>query len=58
MMPEMDGLTVCRELRKTSNVPIIILTARTDDVDKVVGLELGADDYVTKPFNPRELVRG
>ena len=56
MMPEMDGLTVCRELRKTSNVPIIILTARTDDVDKVVGLELGADDYVTKPFNPRELV--
>jgi DNA-binding response OmpR family regulator len=56
MMPEMDGLTVCRELRKTSNVPIIILTARTDDIDKVVGLELGADDYVTKPFNPRELV--
>jgi DNA-binding response OmpR family regulator len=56
MMPEMDGLTVCRELRKTTNVPIIILTARTDDVDKVVGLELGADDYVTKPFNPRELV--
>ena len=56
MMPEMDGLSVCRELRKTSNVPIIILTARTDDVDKVVGLEIGADDYVTKPFNPRELV--
>src|SRR4030043_282869 len=56
MMPEMDGFEVCRELRKTSNVPIIILTARTDDVDKVVGLELGADDYVTKPFNPRELV--
>ena len=56
MMPEMDGLSVCRELRKTSNVPIIILTARDDDVDKVVGLELGADDYVTKPFNPRELV--
>jgi len=56
MMPEMDGLSVCRELRKTSNVPIIILTARSDDVDKVVGLELGADDYVTKPFNPRELV--
>jgi DNA-binding response OmpR family regulator len=52
MMPEMDGLTVCRELRKTSNVPIIILTARSDDVDKVVGLELGADDYVTKPFSP------
>ena len=56
MMPEMDGLTVCRELRKTSNVPVIILTARDDDVDKIVGLEVGADDYVTKPFNPRELV--
>ncbi|OGO52571.1 MAG: DNA-binding response regulator [Chloroflexi bacterium RBG_16_68_14] len=56
MLPEMDGLSVCRELRKTSNVPIIILTARGDDVDRVVGLELGADDYVTKPFNPRELV--
>ena len=56
MMPEMDGLTVCKELRKTSNVPVIILTARGDDVDKIVGLEIGADDYVTKPFNPRELV--
>ena len=56
MMPEMDGLTVCKELRKTSNVPVIILTARDDDVDKIVGLEVGADDYVTKPFNPRELV--
>jgi DNA-binding response OmpR family regulator len=56
MMPEMDGLTVCKELRKTSNVPVIILTARGDDVDKIVGLEVGADDYVTKPFNPRELV--
>jgi DNA-binding response OmpR family regulator len=55
-MPEMDGLTVCKELRKTSNVPVIILTARDDDVDKIVGLEVGADDYVTKPFNPRELV--
>ncbi len=56
MMPEMDGLTVCKEIRKTSNVPVIILTARNDDVDKIVGLEIGADDYVTKPFNPRELV--
>lgn len=56
MMPELDGLSVCRELRKTSNIPIIILTARGDDVDRIVGLELGADDYVTKPFNPRELV--
>jgi len=56
MMPELDGLSVCRELRKSSNIPIIILTARGDDVDRIVGLELGADDYVTKPFNPRELV--
>jgi DNA-binding response OmpR family regulator len=56
MMPGMDGLSVAKELRKTSNVPIIILTARGDDVDRIVGLELGADDYVTKPFNPRELV--
>lgn len=56
MMPEVDGLNVCRQLRRTSDVPIIFLTARADDVDKVVGLELGADDYLTKPFNPRELV--
>jgi len=56
MMPEMDGWEVCRQLRRDGDVPIIILTARTDDVDRVVGLELGADDYVTKPFNPRELV--
>jgi DNA-binding response OmpR family regulator len=56
MMPEMDGLSVCRELRKTSNVPVIIVTARDDDVDKIVGLEIGADDYMTKPFNPREMV--
>ena len=56
MMPEMDGLTVCRELRKTSNVPVIILTARGDDLDRIIGLEIGADDYMAKPFNPRELV--
>ena len=56
MMPEMDGLTVCRELRKTSNVPVIILTARGEDIDRIVGLEIGADDYMAKPFNPRELV--
>ena len=56
MMPEMDGWEVTKQIRKVSDVPIIILTARDDDVDKVVGLELGADDYVTKPFNPRELV--
>ena len=56
MMPRLDGLEVCRRLRKESNVPIIMLSSRTDDVDKIVGLELGADDYVTKPFNPRELL--
>ena len=56
MMPRVDGWEVCRRLRKESNVPVIMLTARADDVDKIVGLELGADDYVTKPFNPRELV--
>ncbi len=56
MMPGIDGLEVCRRLRKESDVPVIILTARGEDVDKIVGLEVGADDYVTKPFNPRELV--
>ena len=56
MMPRIDGWEVCRRLRKETNVPVIMLTARTEDVDKIVGLELGADDYVTKPFNPRELV--
>ena len=55
MMPGIDGWEVCRSLRRKSDTPVIILTARGDDVDKVVGLELGADDYVTKPFNPREL---
>lgn len=55
-LPGMDGLDVCRQLRKTSNVPILILTARDDEADKLVGLELGADDYITKPFSPRELV--
>lgn len=56
MLPDMDGFEVCRQVRKTSDVPIIMLTARKEDVDKIVGLELGADDYVTKPFNPRELL--
>lgn len=56
MLPGMDGWEVCRRLRAESDVPIIMLTARSDDVDRIVGLELGADDYVTKPFNPRELV--
>jgi DNA-binding response OmpR family regulator len=55
-LPDMDGLDVCRAVRKASNVPIIMLTARDDDSDKVAGLELGADDYVTKPFSPKELV--
>ncbi len=56
MMPELGGFEVCQEIRKTSDVPVIMLTARSDDVDKIVGLEMGADDYVTKPFNPREVV--
>ena len=56
MLPEVDGLEVCRRVRADSDVPIVMLTARDDDVDKIVGLELGADDYLTKPFNPRELV--
>jgi DNA-binding response OmpR family regulator len=56
MLPEVDGWEVCRRVRANSDVPIIMLTARSDDVDKIVGLELGADDYLTKPFNPRELV--
>ncbi|KJZ18862.1 response regulator transcription factor [Loktanella sp. S4079] len=55
-MPEMDGLEVCRALRKSSDVPILFLTAQSDEVDRIVGLELGADDYVAKPFSPRELV--
>jgi two-component system alkaline phosphatase synthesis response regulator PhoP len=56
MLPKVDGWDVCRRLRARSQVPIIMLTARSDDVDKIVGLELGADDYLSKPFNPRELV--
>lgn len=55
-MPVADGLEVAREVRKSSSVPIILLTARTDEVDRIIGLELGADDYVPKPFSPRELV--
>jgi DNA-binding response OmpR family regulator len=55
-LPGIDGLEVCRRIRGTSQVPIIMLTARDDDIDKIVGLEVGADDYVTKPFNARELV--
>jgi len=56
MIPFVDGLDVCRELRKTSEVPIIMITARGEEIDRVVGLELGADDYVTKPFSVRELM--
>ena len=55
-LPGMDGLDVCRSIRKTSNLPIIMLTARDEEADKLVGLELGADDYITKPFSPKELV--
>jgi two-component system alkaline phosphatase synthesis response regulator PhoP len=56
MIPEVDGLDVCRELRKTSDVPIIMITARGEELDRVLGLEIGADDYVTKPFSVRELM--
>ncbi len=56
MLPEMDGFEVCREIRKHSDVPVIMLTARGDVMDRVVGLELGADDYLPKPFEPRELI--
>jgi DNA-binding response OmpR family regulator len=56
MLPKVDGLEVCRELRRRGDTPVLMLTARADDVDAIVGLEIGADDYVTKPFNPRALV--
>ncbi|MDQ6434232.1 response regulator transcription factor [Mesorhizobium sp. LHD-90] len=55
-MPRMDGLEVCRELRKTSRLPILFLSARDEEIDRILGLEMGGDDYVTKPFSPRELV--
>lgn len=55
-MPEMDGLEMCRALRRTSEMPILFLSSRDDEIDRVIGLEIGADDYVTKPFSPRELV--
>ncbi|MGC9359702.1 MAG: response regulator transcription factor [Anaerolineae bacterium] len=56
MLPDMDGWDVCRALRRDSNIPIIMLTARVEETDRLIGLELGADDYVTKPFSPREVV--
>ena len=55
-MPQMDGLEVCRQIRRTSDVPILFLSARDEEIDRVLGLEMGGDDYVTKPFSPRELV--
>ncbi len=55
-LPDLDGFEVCREIRRSSPVPILFLTSRTDEIDRVVGLELGADDYLAKPFSPRELV--
>ena len=56
MLPDMDGIEVCRRIRQRRDVPILMLTAREEDIDKIIGLEVGADDYMTKPFNPRELV--
>lgn len=56
MLPGTDGLTICRELRKTSQVPIIMLTARVEEIDRLLGLEIGADDYICKPYSPREVV--
>jgi len=56
MLPDIDGIEVCKRVREHSDVPILMLTARDEDVDKIIGLEVGADDYLTKPFNPRELV--
>jgi DNA-binding response OmpR family regulator len=56
MLPDIDGIEVCRRIRQGSEMPILMLTARDEDVDKIIGLEVGADDYLTKPFNPRELV--
>jgi two-component system OmpR family response regulator len=55
-MPEMDGLEVCRQLRRTSDMPILFLSAHDEEIDRILGLEIGGDDYVTKPFSPRELV--
>ena len=56
MMPKMNGLDLCREVRKTNNLPILMLTAKGEEIDRIIGLELGADDYIVKPFSPREVV--
>ena len=55
MLPKMDGFSVCQQIREFSNVPIILLTAKSEDTDKILGLNVGADDYITKPFNPKEV---
>ena len=56
MLPDIDGVEVCKRIRQTGDLPVLMLTARDEDVDKIIGLEVGADDYLTKPLNPRELV--
>src|SRR5260370_22509563 len=56
MLPDIDGIEVCKQIRQSSDLPILMLTARDEDIDKIIGLEVGADDYLIKPFNPRELV--
>ena len=56
MLPDIDGIEICRRIRQRRDIPILMLTARDEDIDKIIGLEVGADDYMTKPFNPRELV--
>jgi len=56
MLPGLDGMTICREVRKTSNVPIVMVTARVEEIDRLLGLELGADDYICKPYSPREVI--
>ena len=56
MMPGEDGLSLCRSIRETSQIPVILLTARGEEVDRIIGLEMGADDYIAKPFSPRELI--
>lgn len=56
MMPKMDGFSVCKEIRKSSMVPIIMITARSEDFDKIMGLDIGADDYIVKPFSPKEII--
>ncbi len=56
MMPEMDGFEVCREIRKSSDIPVLFLSAKNEEIDRIIGLEIGGDDYISKPFSPRELI--